>query len=815
MHALHHSLLGLLLGLAVSSAFAQDNAQSFNIPAQPLATAIDRLANQTGLHVFYADNVVQGRESATVTGTYTPQQALSQLLAGSGIQPMFTADDTVALKVAPAFIKTAAEEGATLPKVTVEADSGDSYDDPNWATDPYNTDYTRPNSVTATKTDTPIMETPVSIQVVPQEVLRDQQAYRLEDALKNVSGVQREHGGGAFLDSFVIRGFENRFARFRNGLRLGSTGLFGVTQEIANVEQIEVLKGPASVLYGRIEPGGIINIATKKPLTTPYYSLEQQFGSYDLYRTTIDATGPVTKDGKLLYRMNFAYLDKGSFRDFLSDERFFVAPSFSWRPSDDTEVNLTYEYRNETDQFDSGIPAIGNRPAPVPISRRFDKQPGLDSGNEVHLVDFNVSHRFNQDWTVRGGFLGSFANYDQELIIPINIRDDNRTIERAIFSDKLNGSSISQEDISAYLDLSGHFQLFGTQHTVLVGADHYEGRSDAAELTFGFSTIDTIDVFNPNQGSIDHDDLLRTNPLDGFFANRQSWYGIYFQDQIKLWDKLHILGGGRYDWAENENGSSSTSFGDITFGKNNTERFSPRVGLLYQPWSWLSLYGNYVESLGASNGRSATGQALSPETAEQLEAGVKAEFFDKRLTSTLAFFEITKQNVLTPDLSTADPFDSIAIGEARSQGIELDVAGQVTDRVKLIGTYALTEAKLTKDNGGNQGHLMPNVPTHAGSLWVKFDAIPDRFETGVGAYVAGERQGDVANSFQMPGYVRVDAFAAYHWELGDSRLTARVNINNMFDKTYYFGGEPSFAFPRVNILPADPLTVLGSLRLEF
>lgn len=798
------------LVLAVLTTFncwaaSDELTHQFDIPAQALAPALQTLAAQSGAALLYAEQTAQGKQSPKLQGKYSTQAAVATLLAGTGLT--YQVADNGAVTIKPP--KTGAETGAaTLPTVQVTGNA--IYN----ATDPYNEDYQSPNSSTATKTDTPLIETPVSVQVVPQQVLKDQQVFRLEDALKNVSGVQREHGGGAFLDSFVIRGFENRFVRFRNGKRLGATSSFGFTQEFANIDQIEVLKGPASVLYGRIEPGGIINAVTKKPLDTPYYALEQQFGSYDLYRTTIDATGPVADSSELSYRLNFAYLNRGSFRDFLDNERFFVAPSLSWKPSENTEVNLTFEYRKETDQFDSGIPAVGNRPAAVPISRRFDLQPGLDSGNEVRLLDFDITHSFAKDWKVHGGFLGSFANFDQALVIPTNIQSDERTIERAIFSDSLDGSSISQEDISAVLDLTGKFEYLGTKHTVLLGTDYYNGTGDAAELTFGFATVDTIDLFNPGQGTTNHDQLLRDNPLDGFFTTRQSWYGLYFQDQITLWDKLHILGGGRYDWVENENGSGTTA-DNVVLAKSDAQRFSPRVGLAYQPWPWLAFYGNYVESLGASNGRDAAGRGLQPETAQQFEVGAKFELFDGRLTSTFAIFEITKQNVLTPDLSTDDPSDSTAVGQARSRGIEIDLAGQITERTKLIATYALTDVKITSDNSGNQGNRIPNVPTHAGSLWVRFDAIPTKFETGAGVYLAGQREGDIANSFQLPGYVRVDAFAAYHWKLKDSRLTAQLNVNNLFDKTYFFGGEPSFAFPRVNILPADPATVLGSLRLEF
>jgi iron complex outermembrane receptor protein len=724
----------------------------------------------------------------------------------------YTAVDTVAIEEKSGKVEAASDKSASpsppttaLPEMTVTAQG--------WTQNRYSV----PNTAVATKLDTPIMQTPVSIQVVPQQVLVDQQAFRLEDALKNVSGVQREHGGGSgFLDSFVIRGFENRFARFRNGLRLGATGSFGYTQELANVEQIEVLKGPASVLYGRIEPGGLINITTKKPLATRRYVFEQQFGSYDHYRTTMDATGALNDAGNLLYRLNFAYLDRGSYRDFLSNDRVFVAPTITWRPSDRTELNLSYEYRNETNQFDSGVPAVGNRPANVPISRRYDKQPGLNGGNEVHVLDFNLTHRFNSQWTLRSGLLGSFANFDQALIIPVNIRDDNRTIERGMFSDRLDGSSISQEDLSAYLDVVGHFELFHTKHAVLAGVDHFEGSSKASELTFGFSPLaETIDLYTADQGLLNHDQLLRSNPLDGFFINRQSWYGVYLQDQITVFNKLHILLGGRHDWAEAANGSSSTSLNEVSLARSDTQRFSPRAGVAYELSPGFSLYGNFVESLGANNGRSSTGQSLKAEMAQQYEVGSKLAMFDGRLTSTLAFFNLTKQNVLTPDLNTFDPGDSIAIGEVRSRGIEVDVAGAITDRLHLISTYAYTDTRLTRDNGGNQGHRMPNVPEHSGSLWLKFEPIPQTFEFGAGTYIAGERQGDVANSFQLPGYARIDAFAAYHARLGRSRLTARVNVNNILDKTYYLGGEPSFSFPRVNIIPADPLTVLASLRLEF
>ncbi|MGH8614869.1 MAG: TonB-dependent siderophore receptor [Gammaproteobacteria bacterium] len=244
-----------------------------------------------------------------------PVDPLERLIAEAN-KPIEYAQATEPAPKKPKAPVGRSEYGPTvLPEMTVTATPGGEVG------------YTVPNASTATKTDTPIMETPVSIQVVPRQVLQDQQAIRIEDAVKNVSGVQTSFNYGTEnYPDFFIRGFNTNATVFRNGFR--AYGDFGT----ANLERIEVLKGPASVLYGRIEPGGLINLVNKRPLFSPYYSIQQQFGSYDLYRTTIDATGPLLSDSSLAYRFNLEYLDKNSFRDFVSTERIFVAPSLTWPP---------------------------------------------------------------------------------------------------------------------------------------------------------------------------------------------------------------------------------------------------------------------------------------------------------------------------------------------------------------------------------------------------------------------------------------------------------------------------------------------------
>lgn len=237
-----------------------------------------------------------------------------------------------------------------LPEMTVTASPTDE------------TGYNAYSATTATKTDTPIFDTPVSVQVVPRQVLDDQKPINFRDAFENVSSVRAQPSLGS-RNFFIIRGFRDNNL-YRNGLRID-----GRDYDSANLEALEVLKGPAAVLYGRIEPGGLINLVTKKPLDAPYYSLEQQFGSYDFYRTLWDATGPITQDQSLSYRFTGACQNSGSFRDFVTLEKYQIHPSITWRPTGATEITVDVEGLNQDHKNDGGIPVIGTRPAPIPISR--------------------------------------------------------------------------------------------------------------------------------------------------------------------------------------------------------------------------------------------------------------------------------------------------------------------------------------------------------------------------------------------------------------------------------------------------------------
>ncbi len=677
------------------------------------------------------------------------------------------------------------------------------------------------SATSATKVETPIVETPVSIQVVPRAVMDDQQVIELKDALKNVSGVQPAFGFGAAINGYTIRGFTSpvlNLSLFHNGLGRRANAF-----ETANIAQVEVIKGPAAVLYGRLDPGGMINLVTTRPASEPFYAALQQFGSFDLYRTVLEATGPVTADRSFLYRTTLAYQQSGSFRDFEELERIFFAPSLTWFPNSSTEIGLALEYKKDNKVNQWGIPAIGKRPASVPISRFLGDRTS-DNGRFDHddsdniLLELQWSRRFSSAWTVRQQFMMDRNDISIENFPPLRLREDNRTLDRGYERAPLNLVSFGTN-----LDVTGRVEGGGVAHTVLVGFDYYRFGLTIPGATFFFGPpfsivppfVPPIDIFHPAYGRAQ---IPQDLPPNFFQSFHEHWYGLYLQDSIELRHGVHLLVGGRYDVARVSNGVSLTS--DIPTFSRTDQAFSPRVGLLYELWPWLSIYGNFVKSLGPTAGFSVTGRPIKAERATQYEVGAKVALLDGRLTSTIALYRLTKENILSTD--PTNPLARVPIGEARSRGIEWDISGQLTAHWRLIGSYAYTDTRITEDNlGGNQGHRLPDVPLHSGSLWTWYQWDAGKFsglELGAGLFAAGFRQGDESNSFQLPGYVRLDAAAAYHWQVARSRLTARLNLYNLLDQRYFESSnitDPLVRIPRLGIIPGAPLTVLGSIQVAY
>jgi iron complex outermembrane recepter protein len=688
--------------------------------------------------------------------------------------------------------------------------------------------YVAPEVSTVSKFDLPTTQIPLSVQLVPSGVIQDQLALRLPDITRNVSGVQTNFGYGALYEAFALRGFETNVT-LRNGERV-SGGIGRSSVDVANVEDVEVLKGPAAMIYGRLEPGGMINVVTKKPLESHHYSLEQEFGSYDLYRTTLDATGPITNGGSLLYRGIFSFFDANQFITYAPHGRtYFAAPSLSWRPANKLTLNANVEYRNMDPLIANGIPAIGNRPADIPITLYLGGDVGDRANVRRKLLDFNGSYRLSANWSIRGAVASAFDDIDFEQFFGGSL-DETPSPTFGDFTNIPWFDKRRSTGTNTVLDVNGHFRTAGLTHNALLGTDYYNLDFSDRGFVNGWAPVDTMNIFHPvfrrpTAYGI-HAELAATPP-DWTSVGTTKFHGLYAQDDIALLTNVHLLVGGRYDWTEAEAGSITLEYADpgstlndVVKTKAAEQKFSPLVGLVYQPLSWFSIYGNYVSSLGTwgtSNVISVdiNGHPLPAQQSHSYEGGVKIETLGGRLRSTLAVFDLTKTHVATRDLASPDPTALRSIGEAHSTGVEFDISGTLTPRLSLVGSYAYTDAKFSKDNNGLQDLLIANVPRHSGSLWLRSELVRQKLSAGAGVFARGQRQGDNENTFQLPGYATIDAFASYSFNFERGRLTPQVNFVNLLDKRYFLNTNVYDAYPRLGIMPGQPFTIIGSVRWEF
>lgn len=792
-----------MLGLVMFLGNAQAQSRTIDIPAQDLSDALHTLSNQTGIQLLFTAENLKGIRSQAINGSMDADQALARLLQGTPYIHLASGKDTYVIKESGE--KAAAPKSTMLPEIMVR-----SANEPG---SPFNNQFIRAHTTTATKTNTPIMETPFSVQVLPRQILQDQQAIRLDSVLQNVSGVTHMPTNQGGSDGFVIRGF-NSDTTYRNGVFMpNSLGGGTVKREMANIEEIQVLKGPGSILFGRADPGGIINTVTKQPLATPYYSLQQQAGSFDFYRTTVDATGPLTKDDRLLYRLNLSYENSGSFRDFVNNRSVFIAPVVKLNISPQTQVTAELEYQSFKNVADPGIPNVGNRPADVPRNLFAGEPINNRNNGDRFFVGVNWSHMINNDWTISHRLSAELMDYNSNSLFWFTPATANGSLERFFNNAPINHSNRYQTSVN----LTGHVTTGILKHTLLFGYD-YIFLDDKIKGNNCCVSAPAFNIFNPI--------YLAGRPILDSSNNSnmgftQSWHGSYFQDQVKLPYNFHAMGGFRYDNAVGRN-----TVTDLTTSAE--DRFTPRGGLLWQPMPWLSLYGSYTENFGASNTLFNTdGQRLPPQTAQQWEAGLKTEFLDGRLRSTFSYFELTKQGIGAPD--PTNPFRSRAIGEAETRGFEFDVAGEVLPGWNLIATYShLPFAKITKDRGtefdldgnpigtnlGNQGKRLFLAAEHTGTLWSTYEFQNEMLrglKLGGGIQGIGKRQGNPGNTYRLPEFVIGNLMASYQVKiLHKMRLTAQLNVLNVSDEKYFVGTN-SGSF----ITIGAPRTFMGSLRIDY
>jgi iron complex outermembrane receptor protein len=438
------------------------------------------------------------------------------------------------------------------------------------------------------------------------------------------------------------------------------------------------------------------------------------------------------------------------------------------------------------------------------------------------LIGYDWTFDFNKDWSLTNRFAYTDIQWAQRITDFSSVDELTGDVSRSIWD--VNNHRFY---LTSNLDLKGKFETGPFQHSVLIGTDYTNEQNHDFGVSGTFDTVRPINMYFPNYSF----NTYVKPPSNFYFPFAQSWKGVYGQDMISFFDdRVHLLLGGRHDWASYGYGFSMNSFAEA-FGpyfsdtgngwqNANDQAWSPRVGLVIQPQPWLSFYANYTRSFGATNGLPAPGNPpLPPERGLQWEGGVKAELLDKRLTVTIAYYDIHKSGIVQTIPGT--PF-SRPVGLVESQGAELDVAGRIDENWSLIGNYSYDDARIVGDvngswlTGGQLGNRLQNVPRNAGSLWLKYDAQGDfkGLSLGGGVTAVGQRQGDNNNSFQLPGYARIDLMAL--WRLPSDlapwakNVTLQLNVKNLANTTYYTN-----ALDRFSIYPGAPRTFLGSLRVEF
>jgi iron complex outermembrane receptor protein len=648
------------------------------------------------------------------------------------------------------------------------------------------------NSTTGSRTDVPLRDLPFSVRVVPQQVLEDQQVQRLTDALRNVPGVQSENSPRSVFEGFTIRGF----AGSNNILVNGLSDRFIRSIQVGNIERIEVLRGPASALFSGGGPGGTINVITKQPLSQPDYSLEAGYGSFNTFTGAIDLTGPIDRQGDILYRLNLYGFRSETFVDRFDIRRYSIAPVVLFRLGEDTRLTLEGIHGVFEQPNDRGLPVRGtilpNPNGDLPISR-FLGEPSIDNIiTRITRMGYRLEHRFDEDWQIRNAFNVALSRQPQNSLFPTLLRDDDRTLERGLI--------IAQEQESeAYIvnaDVVGRFNTGSIEHNLLFGAE-WARTVDRSRERFE-RQIDPIDIFDPDYGSENVGEIIAELPIA---TTLYDTFGIFLQDQITLLDHLKLLLGGRIDWAD-----QVTISPNVAAASQEDTAFSPRVGIVFQPIDPLSLYASYSRSFNQVIGQTRDNATFDPERGTQFEIGVKADLSD-RLSATLAFYDITRSNVLTEDPD--DPTFSIQTGEQNSQGIELDIGGEILPGWNIFAGYAYTDARITEDNTFESGNRLNNVPEHAASLWTTYQLRSGTLEGlgfGLGLFYVGDRAGDLNNSFVVPDYLRTDASLFY--EQGSFR--AAINIRNLLDIEYFETAESD-----LRVFPGEPLTVLGTISWSF
>jgi iron complex outermembrane receptor protein len=628
------------------------------------------------------------------------------------------------------------------------------------------------DSDSVTKTETPIVEIPQSVSVITDEQMSRRGIQGIEEAVWYTAGAQ---GGGYGPDSrsdwLLVRGFTP--ARYMDGLALAAGSGTGITRvEPFGLERLEVLKGPSSVVYGAMPPGGMINMVSKRPTEQPLHEVGVELGSFDLRQGTFDFGGPLNDSGTLLYRLTGLARNSDTMVDHIKDDRYYLAPALTWKPSNNTSLTvLSHFQKAETASGGGFLPADGtllpNPNGKIPRNR-FTGEPGQnDYGKTIASIGYEFHHdfasglAFNQnlrygkaDVDNNGGNVGAFG-----------LLGDGRTLLRYLFPNENHTKTFGVDNNLQYT-----FDAGTVQHIVLAGVDYRRANDDYASA-FDFN-VAGLDVFDPVYGS-----PVTVPAYTSHTAQIQSQLGVYLQDQIKL-GRWGITLGGRQDHVK-------TNTRDVLGGGSahqTDDAFSGRVGVNYLFDNGLAPYVSYSHSFQPTVGTDFAGKAFRPTTGDQYEAGLKYQPADGNGLLTASVYQITQQNSLTIDPNHT--LFQVQQGETRLRGVELEGRWNIGPNLSLYGDYTYSNSKVTQTNDlpslGKQIALLPKQQASLGADYTIVDGALAGLGFGGGVRYVGDHYGDIYNDWKTPSYTLLDA--AVHYDVGDWRL--QLNVSNLTDKEY-------------------------------
>ncbi|WP_454697054.1 TonB-dependent siderophore receptor [Achromobacter aegrifaciens] len=769
------------------SAPATANApRSYQIAAGPLADALTQFARSAGVVLSFDPALVRGRRSEGLTGAYSVGAGFSRILAGSGLQARAQSGNTWTL------VQVAASAGdtPTLAPVTVSgmADSAIT-----------TVGYVAAVSASATKTDTPLIETPQSISVVTREQITEQGAQTLNQVLRYTAGVATESRGATAtrLDQFSVRGFSA--SSYLDGLRV-----FGGRDALPQVdtyrlERVDVLKGPASVMYGQGGPGGVVNQVSKRPLEETLREVEVQVGNYDYRRANFDFGGPVDEEGKFLYRLvGSGYMSDGQVKD-TKERRYFVSPAFTWKPSGDTTLTVLTNFQRDPDMGSYGsVPAMRTLlSAPDGIRLPADYYDGdanfEKSDRKSYSLGYVLEHRFNDTFKASQSLRWTRSEAQYRSIYGAMTNNYGYTDRTYRYQQR---SSIATDvDVGALTldnNLQARFNTGRFAHTALLGFDYQHVKTDTLS---GFGTAPALDVLNPDN----HQNI----PAPAFSTDatsKQYQAGLYFQDQIKI-DRLSVLLGGRYDWSRTVGETTTIATGRVAPSSLNAEKFSGRLGVIYNFDNGVAPYFSYSESFEPQSGTGWQNTPFKPIEGNQYEVGIKYQPPGSATLLSVAAFDIRRENMTTTDpdpthiCGTAGGRCSIQAGELRTQGIELEAKTEPLRGLTLVAAYSLMDNEYSKAYANAaglnlKGKAPVGVPSQQASAWARYqlqDGPLAGMGVGGGVRYIGSSYGNETNTLKVPSVTLFDLMLDY--DLGRASpslkgMQVALNVQNLFDKEY-------------------------------